>query len=631
MKKYDIRKDYIRVAGIVPVVYVGQVGKNLKEIMSLYDEAVAQKSVLVVTPELALTGYTIGDMIAHDAILDDVEQALESLRLHTENTDTALIVGAPLRHGSRLYNCAVVITKGGYIMVAPKSYLPNQNEFYEQRWYESGRQITCDYISIKKTAVPFGVDQLFAIDGIRIGVELCEDAWVVNPPHLKMAGAAVDIVCNLSASPELVGKSDFRRQMIEQISARIMAGYVYVSAGPSESTADIVMSGHGMIYENGKLLCERKSFSEDATFVTDIDVQHGRFDRRRNNNIPCEHDFVVHDITLQRQSDEVLQHYARLPFVPVGDNDIERLETILAIQAQGLRRAVQQLPQPRVVLGLSGGLDSTLALVVAHRAARLLQIKPAGFIHCLTMPARASTRRTQSNAAKLAQALGTTHHEISIEELHLQQLRAIHHDTKHQDVTYENTQARQRTALLFNYANMHGGLVLGTGDMSEIALGWCTYNGDHMSGYNVNASIPKTLVRRLTEFASSELDEKAKKVVDDILATPISPELVGSGRDIAQSTEDIVGPYELHDFFLYHFMRWGESPEKIYYLACQAFPERTRSDIKKWLTVFMQRFFANQWKREAMPNGPKVGTVSLSPRGDLRLPPGIDPSAILGL
>lgn len=628
MKNYAPSKDFLRVAAVRPLLKVGSVAFNVDQIISLYEEQCQKGASLVVTPELSLCGYTLGDLLHHQKILSECLFGLEKLRHATRNGTAALVVGVPLEQSGNLYNCAVVLAGGKYIVVVPKQALPNQNEFYEQRWFSSGCEIVEASMTLGGEEVAFCTKSLFTLDGVKIGVELCEDAWVNNPPHQTLVSMGAEVICNLSASPELVGKSQFRRSLIEQISARSIAGYIYVSAGPTESTADVVMSGHSLIYENGHLLAELPAFCREASILADIDIAHLRHDRRQNNNFRVRQPKAVINSTPKRQQQDLLRRYPSLPFVP-SSNDKDALETIVSIQSHGLLGAVRQLQHQRVVLGLSGGLDSTLALLVAHRAAIALGIETKKFIHTLTMPSKASSDRTQGNAVKLAGQLGAMHTTIPIHALVTRELAALGHDTAKEDVTFENVQARRRTSFLFNYANLHGGLVLGTGDMSEIALGWCTYNGDHMSGYNVNAGVPKTLVRQLVTHLMAELKPDIQRVIKDILETPISPELTGDGNKDIQVTEDIIGPYELHDFFLYHFIRWGESAEKIFYLACLAFDDYDKQTIEKYLKVFLRRFMENQWKREAVPNAPKIGTVSLSPRGDWRMPPGISVDAIL--
>lgn len=632
MKQYEPSKEFLRVAGVVPEVQVGDIDQNVEDIARFYKIASDDNVSVVTTPELSVTGYSLGDFLHNQGILDKTEQALEELKEATKDQNSVLIVGAPLRWRGSLYNCAVVMASGEFVMAVPKQFLPNQNEFYEHRWFTSGIGIETEEITIANEEVPFGTQQLFKVGDALVGVEICEDAWVLTPPHQGLTLGGAEVVCNLSASPELVGKATFRRNLLEQISAKTIGGYVYVSAGPSESTTDIVMGGHGLIYENGRKVAEKLPFAHQEIFTADIDLASCRRDRLGNVNFKPIGGLAVRSTNVVPDQTTIRRTYKKDVFVPSAELSDESLNTILDIQAHGLIRAVGMLHDPRLVLGLSGGLDSTLALLVAHRTAKILGIENKDFIHCLTMPSFASSKRTQNNARKLAEALATSYKEIAIGQMSLEQLKAIDHEIGVQDVTYENTQARLRTSLLFNYANMNGGLVLGTGDMSEIAQGWCTYNGDHMSTYNVNSSVPKTLVRALVEHAGLNLPDETRLLLEDILDTPVSPELVGDGIDIGQKTEDIIGPYQLHDFFLYNLQRWGMAASKIKYLASDAFSEDyTPDQVEKWLNSFIKRFLNNQFKREAMPNGPKVGTVALSPRGDLRLPTGINPDAILEL
>lgn len=456
-----------------------------------------------------------------------------------------------------------------------------------------------------------------------------------NPPSQDLALNGALVICNPSASPEIVSKGEYRRQLVTSTSARLLAGYVYASAEASESTAEIVMSGHSLIVEGGRVLTEREPFDDDAPRLTvaDIDTAHLKLDRSQNTNFANTRDYEVVECGGARTQQDHVGGINPAPFVPTGD--AKRLDTILNIQAHGLKKRLENLPhgQQKVILGLSGGLDSALALLVAVRTAKLLGRPAKKCIHTITMPSQASSKRTQTNAQKLASALSVAHELIPIGQLAKDQLVNLGHNGKTEDTTFENVQARLRTAILFNKANQIGGVVLGTGDLSEIALGWCTYNGDHMSGYNVNASVPKTLVRSLVRHAAEQLNNKvAQTILQDILSTPVSPELTGGKGKISQKTEEIIGPYELHDFFLYYFVRWMEPVPKIQYMAEKAFAEKySKTEIAKWLRVFVTRFYANQWKRQAIPDGPKVGTVSLSPKGDWRMPPDIDRDAILNV
>ncbi len=621
---YNLQTDFLRVATATPEVHITHCQKNVQKITYLYKEAVTKKVALVVFPELCITGYSLGDLVQRDDLLQNAQKGLIELAQKTSKGRTVMVVGLPIRVNNQLYNCAAVLAGGEVKGLVPKQNMPNYKEFYEQRWYSTWTGDNTE-LTVGDKKVPFGTHQLFNVADTLVGIEICEDLWMPNPPSQDLALNGALVICNPSASPEIVSKGEYRRQLVTSTSARLLAGYVYASAEASESTAEIVMSGHSLIAEGGRLLAERQPFDDNAPrlVVADIDIAHLKLDRTQNTNFTNAHNYEVVECGGARTQKDFIGSVNRAPFVPTGDS--ARLDTILNIQAHGLKKRLQSLPakQQRVILGLSGGLDSTLALLVAVRTAKLLGIPAKKCIHAITMPSHASSKRTQTNAEKLANALGIAHEIIPIGELAKDQLIALGHDGKKEDVAYENVQARLRTAILFNKANQIGGVVLGTGDLSEIALGWCTYNGDHMSGYNVNASVPKTLVRSLVAHASEQLNNKVAQVIlEDILDTPVSPELTGNKAGISQKTEDIIGPYELHDFFLYHFIRWMSPVDKIQFLATVGFAgSYSEAEIKKWIKVFIKRFYANQWKRQAMPDGPKVGTVSLSPKGDWRMPP----------
>lgn len=621
---YEPRTDFLRVATAAPEVSIADVAANLARITDLYNEAVRQDVSLVVFPELSLTGYSIQDLSHQPSLLASAKEALVTLTESTNDTDTAAVVGLPLKVNNGIYNCAAVVAKGAVRGIVPKQNLPTYNEFYEKRWYQAwdpARENAA--VIIDGQPVPFGTKQLFTIAGQQVGIEICEDLWVPRQPSTELAANGATVIANPSASPETVAKASYRRQLVAQTAARNVVGYIYASADSSESTAETVMSGHQIINELGMPLAERTPFSPvQRLMVTDIDTGHIAHDRTHSTNFPNEFTITPSNTGVEAKQTTLLRNIDPTPFLPKGSVEMihERLETILNIQAAGLARRLQSAGSKRVILGLSGGLDSTLALLVAVRSSQQIGIPAGELIHTLTMPSVASSERTQNNAMALAEALGIPNEEIPIADLSAQQLAALHH-TGAEDVTFENTQARLRQALVFNKANQLNGIALGTGDLSEIALGWCTYNGDHMSHYNVNASIPKTLVRTLVRHASQTLPPIAKEYVEDIIATPISPELTGDGAGVSQSTEDIIGPYELHDFFLYHFLRFQEPRAKIGYLAMKAFENRhDQATINKWLDVFFTRFYQNQWKRQSMPDGAKVG-LSLSPKGDWRMPP----------
>ena len=621
---YSPKEDFVRVATASPEVAVADIPTNLTRMTELYTEAVNQDVALVVFPELSLTGYTIQDLVSQPALLTTAKAGLAAFAEVTQDTQTAAVVGLPLTVQNALYNCAAVVAEGKIQGIVPKQHLPTYNEFYEKRWYQSwdgDRENTT--VKIGDQLVPFGTKQLFRVADQLVGVEICEDLWVPQQPSIELAANGATLIANPSASPETVAKSAYRRSLVAQTAGRNVLGYIYASSDSSESTAEIVMSGHQLINELGTTLAERAPFTPvQRLMIADIDTQHISHDRQHTTNFPNEFAITPTETTIKATQEDLRRTIDAEPFIPKGSPEqiAERLDTILNIQATGLAVRMKTSGVKKIVLGLSGGLDSTLALLAAVRSSQHLGVQPGELIHTLTMPGTASSERTQSNAVKLAAALGIPNEEIPIAELSQAQLIALNHGGE-QDITYENTQARIRQALVFNKANQLQGLALGTGDLSEIALGWCTYNGDHMSHYNVNASIPKTLVRSLVRHAGESVTEEARAILHDILDTPVSPELVGDGKTITQETEDLVGPYELHDFFLYHFLRFQEPKDKIGYLAVKAFEGRRNADeISKWLNVFFHRFYQNQWKRQAMPDGAKVG-LSLSPKGDWRMPP----------
>lgn len=622
MERFNPQEQYLRAATACPEVYVGDVDANVAAISELYSDAQLNHTALVVFPELSITGYSLGDLVQQPVLLERAKQGLLQLAEQTTDSETAMIVGLPLVVNNALYNCAAVLSKGEVRGIVPKTNLPNYKEFYEKRWYQSWDDEN-RVITIGDQNVPFGTDQLFEIAGAKVGIEICEGLWVANPPSTRLAEAGATVIANPSASPELVGKSDYRRQLVGQQSARLLLGYLYAGCDYTESTMDTVMSGHQLIGENGALLAQRQPLSQDERLQTaDIDLAHLQNDRLRDTNTANNYLPVV-DCDITPTQEDLRRYINPQPFNPSPEKAFETFETILTIQAAGLEKRLRERPNKKVVLGLSGGLDSTLALLVACRTAQRIGIKPGELIETITMPGEASSEQTQSNAVALAKSLGIPNQEIPIGELAQQQLKALGHDGITQDVTYENVQARLRTSILFNRVNQVGGLVLGTGDLSEIALGWCTFNGDHMSHYNVNASIPKTLVRALVDHESNQPTlAPAKAILKDIIDTPVSPELVkAEGEEISQKTEELIGPYELHDFFMYHFIRWNDAPNKIQYLAEHAFAEKYEPEvISQWLSLFMNRFFGNQWKRSVAPDGPKVGSVSYSPRGDWRMP-----------
>jgi NAD+ synthase (glutamine-hydrolysing) len=620
---YTPSQDYLRVATATPEVSIGNVSANVQAIIKLYEDAVISQSSLVVFPELSITGYTIQDLVAQPSLLQAARNGLSEIAEATKGQNTAAVVGLPFRVGNALYNCAAVVSEGAISGIVPKQNLPTYNEFYEKRWYQPWDGKPNTVVTINGIDIPFGTEQLFAVGDELVGIEICEDLWVPEQTSTHLVANGATLIANPSASPEAVAKAHYRRGLVANTAARNVTGYIYSSADQTESTAEIVMGGHAMINELGTMLEERAPFTPPRRLMTaDVDMQHIAHDRLKTTNFPNRQDITPTQTYVTPAQESLERTFDAHPFIPNGSHETvsERLDTILNIQATGLAMRLRSAHINKVVLGLSGGLDSTLALVAAIRAAEILEMKPGDLIHTLTMPSTASSDRTQNNAINLAESLSIGNEEIAIADFAKAQLDAIHHSGD-EDITFENTQARIRQALVFNKANQIQGLALGTGDLSEIALGWCTYNGDHMSHYNVNASIPKTLVRTLVQHAADTLPAKPAAIINDILDTPVSPELTGDGTTISQSTEDLIGPYELHDFFLYHHLRWLEPKAKIGYLAIKAFEgTRTPDEIYGWLDVFMKRFYQNQWKRQAMPDGAKVG-ISLSPKGDWRMPP----------
>lgn len=625
---------FVRVAAAAPRLAVGDIVANQKVILDSVRQAAAQYVSLLIFPELSITGYTVGDLFQQQLLQKEALRSLNEIRQATAKYNMAICVGLPLAVEDKLFNAAAVVSCGKILGIVPKTYVPGYKEFYEERWFSSARDLTAKEVKLFGSTVPLGADLLFQVSEspkIILGVEICEDVWTPLPPSSFQVIAGANVVANLSASNDLVGKADYRRSLVSQQSARGICGYVYASCGVGESTTDLVFGGHSIIAENGMILAESQKFIRNGELITaDIDLEHLKLDRERTTSFgESVHEsggktFRIAETRLSLPKiGKTNRRVDPRPFVPSDPAERDkRAEEIFAIQTAGLAKRLEQARINKIVLGLSGGLDSTLALLVAVRTCKLLGLPP-GNIHALTMPGFATTKRTRLNAVKLAKALGAVLDEIDITKGSTQQLNDIQHDGKTQDVTFQNVQARYRTMTLMNEANRIGGLVLGTGDLSEIALGWCTFTGDHISHYNVNVGIPKTLVKYLVQWVGEREDFKnVKKILTDVLKTPISPELVKStGKEITQRTEDLIGPYELHDFFLYHFVRWGSAPSKILFLAQEAFGAKyPAAEIKKWLRVFVDRFFKNQWKRSVMPDGPKVGSVSLSPRGDWRMP-----------
>ena len=618
----------IRVACASPKMKVANPSYNKEEIKVVIDEAVEKGVKILVLPELSVTGYTCADLFFSSALQAEAEKALTQITKHTEGKGICVIIGAAIAYRSSLYNCAVIIADGKIIGAVPKQYIANYNEFYEKRWFASGKDMkTPQPIKICGFDTKIG-SQIFDLgDGLILGTEICEDLWAVNPPSNELACNGANIIVNLSASDEYVSKAQYRKNLVSSQSARCICAYLYTSSGVYESSTDLVFSGATLIAENGSLLSQGKRFCrENILTIADIDIEKLNAQRRINmsfenqiGSVECrEVSGIVND-----ENDLAYRYVDAHPFVPSDKQQIkERCEEIFSIQASGLAKRIEHIGSQGCIIGISGGLDSTLALLVSVEAMKLLNKKSSDILG-ITMPGFGTTDRTYTNALELMKSLGVEIKEISIKDACIGHMRDIEHNESVKDITYENTQARERTQILFDMANKHNKLLVGTGDLSELAMGWCTYNGDHMSMYGVNASVPKTLVRYLVEYVASQSDEKTSDILLDILDTPVSPELLPPDENgkIAQKTEDNIGPYELHDFFLYNFVRFGFGKEKLQKLAEKAFDRVYDSQtIEKWLNVFLRRFFISQFKRSCIPDGPKVGSVSLSPRGDWRMP-----------
>ncbi len=617
-----MKDGFIKVAAATPKLKVADPAYNAGEIVKLTEQAAARGTSVIVFPELCVTGYSCGDLLLHQPLLEAALDALKTIRNRTSKLNIAVVVGLPLTVKGKLYNCAAMLCAGKLEGIVPKSHIPNYSEFYELRYFSPGTDVKPEIIGCCGQAVPFGGCQVFAAGRLTFGIEICEDLWACTPPSVKLTAAGAKLILNLSASDELAAKADFRRELVKGQSSRLLCGYVYADAGFGESTQDLVYSGHNLIAENGTLIAESKRFESGVTYA-DIDLGRIEFDRRRINTFGSEDAQFRTEIMLKPIQNSLCDRtFPKTPFVPDDPSKCrERCEEILNIQSTGLATRINHTKSKCAVIGLSGGLDSTLALIAAVHSFDRLKLDRKGIV-AVTMPCFGTTARTKGNAETLAEAYGTTLETVDIKAAVDQHLKDINEDKGKLSVTYENAQARMRTMVLMDIANQRGGLVVGTGDLSELALGWATYNGDHMSMYGVNASVPKTLVRYLVKYESERSDDTLKKVLQDILDTPVSPELLPpKDGDISQKTEDLVGPYELHDFFLYYFMRFGYSPKKLYRIALKAFKGSYDSEtIKRWLVTFMRRFFSQQFKRSCLPDGPKVGTVSLSPRGDWRMP-----------
>lgn len=625
-----MKDGFIKVAAASPNLRVADCEYNTVEILNAIDQADDRNVKVLVFPELCITGYTCGDLFLQDLLLTKSEEALNYILENTRHTEMVIVLGMPLMVANSLYNAAVFCQAGSIRMVIPKTVIPNYQEFYEGRYFSKGVDIPYG-ITLCGQETMFGTHQIMVCDTIPellIAGEICEDMWVPDSPAISHVLHGATLVCNPSASDEIATKAAFRRNLVSIHSAKLVSAYIYADAGMDESSQDLVYSGHDIIAENGSILAESDLFTTGLT-VADIDIKRIAAERRKINTFAnltgCVKDddaYAYIPFTLDIEETDIERKFSKTPFVPVDDAvKNERCEEIITLQAMGLRKRLAHTGSKSAVLGLSGGLDSTLALLVTVKAYDILGYDHSDIIS-VTMPGFGTTDRTYQNAIDLARSLGTTVKEISIVDAVRQHFKDIDQDENNHDVTYENSQARERTQILMDIANKVGGMVIGTGDMSELALGWATYNGDHMSMYGVNASIPKTLVRFLVRWYADNTDESTAKVLYDVLDTPVSPELLPpKDGKIAQKTEDIVGPYELHDFFLYYMLRFGYSPSKIFRIALKAFEgDYEGGEILKWMKTFYRRFFSQQFKRSCVPDGPKVGTVALSPRGDLRMP-----------
>ena len=624
-----MRDGFIKVAAGTPEIRVADCTYNAQQCLTLMRQAAEQGVKVLCLPELCLTGYTCGDLFLQDTLLCGAEEGLQTILEATRNLDMVTVLGLPVRckWDNKLYNCAAVIQSGEILGLVPKTYLPNYGEFYEQRWFASGAGVETS-VDLCGETVDMDAAGLFAcetVPNLVLGVEICEDLWATEPPSARLARGGATVILNLSASNELVGKSGYRRNLVVGQSGRLVCGYVYADAGEGESTTDLVFTGHNMIAENGALLAERR-FATGLT-ISEIDVDRLAYERRRMTtfNGQRQADLWRASFSLPLEETRLTRAVSPAPFVPADAEDrAERCNEILKIAALGLKKRLEHTGARTAVVGLSGGLDSTLAILITAVAMKLLD-RPASDIIAVTMPCFGTTDRTRDNAVELAERLGATLKRIDIGSAVKVHFKDIGQSMEDHSVTFENGQARERTQVLMDIANQNGGLVIGTGDLSELALGWATYNGDHMSMYGVNAGIPKTLVRHLVAFVSDDKgseDPRLSAVLDDILDTPVSPELLPAieGK-ISQKTEDLVGPYELHDFFLYYAIRWGFPPRKVFRLAEHALGRTyDRATILKWLNSFYRRFFTQQFKRSCLPDGPKVGSVTLSPRGDWRMP-----------
>ena len=623
---------FVRVGAIIPKLKVANISFNTNEIVKEIKKASELGISIVTTPELSLTGYTCADLFHQDILIEESLEGLKKIQKSTKALDIISIIGMPIRTENQLFNTAVVLQKGKILGVIPKTYIPNYGEFYERRWFASSINCKKDTIVLNGEEVPLGTNLIFQDSenqDIRFAIEICEDLWAPNPPSIRHCLNGATIIFNLSASNEVIGKYQYRKNLVNGQSSKTISAYIYASSGANESTTDLVFGGHAMISEYGSILEENKRFNFDSNLIySDIDIKKIINYRTRDISymgVNTKEDYRYINISVKDNIFSLKRQYEEYPFVPTDDlKRDERCEEILTIQATGLAKRLLHTNIKKTVIEISGGLDSTLAFLVVIEAYKRLGISNDNIV-AVTMPGFGTTDRTYQNACTLVKEYGATLREISIKEACLVHMTDIELDKSDRSIAYENSQARERTQILMDLANKEDGLVIGTGDLSELALGWCTYNGDHMSMYAVNSSIPKTLVRHLVEWIAK--NNKNNNTLYDILNTPISPELLPPDQygNIVQETENTVGPYVLHDFFLYHFLRYGATPEKIYLLALHTFSNKfSKEEIKKWLIIFIQRFFSQQFKRSCLPDGPKVGTISLSPRGDLRMPSDAD-------
>ncbi len=628
----------LRLGVVTPELRVADVAFNVEQIRLAIADGVAKGCRLLVFPELCITAYSCADLFFQPLLLEQARKGVDELTRFTAEQRMSIVVGAPVEHGGRLFNCAFFISCGSIVGVVPKTYLPNTQEFYEERWFSSSAELASGVLDWQGEAVAFGCDLLFGAEdlpGCVVGIEICEDAWVANPPSGEMAVAGATVLLNLSASPETLGKESYRRALVQAQSARCLAAYAYASAGPGESSTDLIFSGHSLIAENGQILSETERFQfASQVAVADVDIERLRNERIKNNSFADSGgDGSFRRLPFRVNEEPVAQLQRPVPatpFVPVAEAErAERCREIFALQTTGLAKRLLHTRCHQAVIGVSGGLDSTLALLVLVKAFDKLGYDHSGIV-AVTMPGFGTTRRTRSNAERLAELLGVSLRVIPIHDAVHQHFADIGHDENLHDVTYENAQARERTQVLMDVANQVGGLVVGTGDLSELALGWCTYNADHMSMYGVNGGVPKTLVRYMVSWcAESTFCGETSAILADICATPVSPELLPPDEhgEIRQVTEDHIGPYLLHDFFLYNVVRLQFAPRKILVLASQAFAgQYDRAQILHWLKTFYRRFFSQQFKRSCLPDGPKVGSVVLSPRGDWRMPSDASPA-----